>query len=105
MKLPFIQRFEFIEVSLWLFLIIPNITIPLWAASRMAKQVLHTSQRVTFIGLSILILIMFSFFASATSFETFNHWVEFSGYILIYGLIVCMVIVLMLKKRRGKKRA
>lgn len=104
-KLPFIQRFEFIEVSLWLLLIIPNITIPLWAASRMAKKMLHTSQRVTFIGLSILILIMFSFFASATSFETFNQWVEFSGFILIYGLIICMVIGLMLKKRRGKKRA
>ncbi|MGG1865012.1 GerAB/ArcD/ProY family transporter [Bacillus safensis] len=104
-KLPFIQRFEFIEVSLWLLLIIPNITIPLWAASRMAKQVFHTSQRVTLISLSILILIMFSFFASATSFEVFNQWVEYSGYILIYELIVCMVIGLMLKKRWVKKRA
>ena len=37
-------------------------------------------------------------FASATSFETFNQWVEFSGFILIYGLIICMVIGLMLKK-------
>lgn len=66
------------------------------------KKMLHTSQRVTFIGLSILILIMFSFFASATSFETFNQWVEFSGFILIYGLIICMVIGLMLKKGGGK---
>ncbi|WP_309415570.1 GerAB/ArcD/ProY family transporter [Bacillus pumilus] len=104
-KLPFIQRFDFIEVSLWLFLIIPNIAIPLWAASRMAKQVFHTSQRVTLICLSILILVMFSFFAGATSFEAFNQWVEYSGYILMYGLIVCMVIGLMLKKRWVKKRA
>ncbi|MFB8734824.1 GerAB/ArcD/ProY family transporter [Bacillus sp. SL00103] len=28
-KAPFIQRFEFIEVSLWLFLIVPNMAIPL----------------------------------------------------------------------------
>ncbi|MFS3913619.1 GerAB/ArcD/ProY family transporter [Bacillus australimaris] len=104
-KLPFIQRFEFIEVSLWLLLIIPNIAIPLWAASRMAKQVFHTSQRVTLISLSILILIMFSFFVSTTSFEAFNQWVEYSGYILIYGLIVCMVIGLMLKNRWVKKGA
>ncbi|MFP5199991.1 MULTISPECIES: GerAB/ArcD/ProY family transporter [Bacillus] len=104
-KLPFIQRFEFIEVSLWLLLIIPNIAIPLWAASRMAKQVFHTSQRVTLIGLSILILMMFSFFEGATSFEAFNQWVEYSGYILIYGFILCLLIGVMMKKRWVKKRA
>ncbi|WP_144487670.1 GerAB/ArcD/ProY family transporter [Bacillus pumilus] len=104
-KLPFIQRFEFIEVSLWLFLIIPNIAIPLWAASRMAKQVFHTSQRITFIILSILILIMFSFFAGATSFERFNQWVEYTGFFLVYGFIICIVIGLLLKKRWVKKRA
>ncbi|PCK21245.1 amino acid transporter [Bacillus pumilus] len=103
-KLPFIQRFEFIEVSLWLLLIVPNIAIPLWAASRMAKQVFQTSQRMTLIVLSILILVMFSFFIGATSFEAFNKWVEYSGYILVYGLIVCMIIGLMLKKRWVKKR-
>ncbi|MCC9087392.1 GerAB/ArcD/ProY family transporter [Bacillus sp. A015] len=104
-KLPFIQRFEFIEVSLWLLLVIPNIAIPLWAASRMAKQVFHTSQRITLIVLSVLILVMFSFFVGATSFESFNKWVEYSGYMLVYGLIVCMIIGLMLKKRWVKKRA
>lgn len=103
MKLPFIQRFEFIEVSLWLFLIVPNMAIPLWAASRMAKQVFHTSQRITFIGLSILILIMFSLFVGATSFETFNQWVEYTGFFLVYGFIICIVIGLLLKKKVGEK--
>lgn len=36
-KLPFIQRFEFIEVSLWLLLIVPNIAIPLWAYQQNGK--------------------------------------------------------------------
>ncbi|MFS0654953.1 GerAB/ArcD/ProY family transporter [Bacillus sp. 179-C3.3 HS] len=104
-KLPFIQRFEFIEISLWLLIIIPNVAIPLWAASRMAKQVFHTKQSMMLLILSIMVLVMFSFFAGATSFESFNKWIEYSGYILAYGLIVCLIIILLLKKRWVKKRA
>ncbi|MDM5298336.1 GerAB/ArcD/ProY family transporter [Bacillus pumilus] len=104
-KLPFIQRFEFLEISLWLLLIVPNIAIPLWAASRMAKQMFSVSQSTTLITLSLLILGMFSFFIGATSFEAFNKWVEYSGYILVYGLIICLIIILMLKKKLVKKRA
>ncbi|WP_458109650.1 GerAB/ArcD/ProY family transporter [Bacillus zhangzhouensis] len=104
-KLPFIQRFEFIEISMWLLIIIPNVAIPLWAASRMAKQVFHTKQSITLLVLSVIVLTMFTFFIDATSFETFNEWIEYSGFVLIYGFITLLAIALLLKKRLVKKRA
>ncbi|MEC2056254.1 GerAB/ArcD/ProY family transporter [Peribacillus psychrosaccharolyticus] len=55
-QLPFIQRFEYITVSWWALVIIPNMALSLWAASRGVKVLLNVKQKYPLWILSIFIL-------------------------------------------------
>ena len=61
-ELPFIQRFEYIDVSWWAIIIIPNMIIPLWAASRGFKRLFNVQQKYPLWGMSIIILLTNIFF-------------------------------------------
>ncbi|MBR8645720.1 GerAB/ArcD/ProY family transporter [[Brevibacterium] frigoritolerans] len=43
--LPFIERFEYIGISVWLFMVLPNVCLGVWAASRTAKRVFGFRQK------------------------------------------------------------
>jgi spore germination protein (amino acid permease) len=44
-RLPFVERFEYLGIANWALLILPNVAISLWAASRGTKLVYHLSQK------------------------------------------------------------
>ncbi|MBT2603703.1 GerAB/ArcD/ProY family transporter [Bacillus sp. ISL-53] len=66
-ELPFIQRFEYIIVSWWAIVIMPNMVIPLWAASRGYKRLFNVQQKYPLWVMSILILLITIFFFDADS--------------------------------------
>jgi spore germination protein AB len=47
LELPFIERFEYIGISLWLLVILPNIMISIWVVSRGMKKMLRTRHKQT----------------------------------------------------------
>lgn len=49
-ELPFIQRFEYITVSWWTIIIIPNMVIPLWAASRGGQALIQCPAKISLMG-------------------------------------------------------
>ncbi|MCK1982244.1 MULTISPECIES: GerAB/ArcD/ProY family transporter [Peribacillus] len=61
-ELPFIQRFEYILVSWWAIVIIPNMVIPLWAASRGFRRLFNVQQKYPLRVMSIIILLVNIFF-------------------------------------------
>ncbi len=62
-EFPFIQRFEYITVSWWAIVIIPNMVIPLWAASRGVKRLFNVQQKYPLWVMSIIILLVSIFFS------------------------------------------
>jgi spore germination protein (amino acid permease) len=46
-RIPNLERFEFIAVSFWMMVILPNICIYFWAATRGVKRVFNFSQKKT----------------------------------------------------------
>ncbi|WP_424769199.1 GerAB/ArcD/ProY family transporter [Paenibacillus sp. sgz302251] len=56
-ELPFIERFEYIVVSLCCLTVLPNISISLWAACRSLKKLAKIKQRVSLI---IILILMFA---------------------------------------------
>ncbi len=44
-RFPFLERFEFVGVSIWLLVIIPNMSLYIWAASKGAKKMWHIKQK------------------------------------------------------------
>ncbi|MDF2680395.1 MAG: spore gernimation protein [Brevibacillus sp.] len=49
-EIPIIQRIEFIVVSLWLIVVLPNICLNVWAVTRGMKQLFNLKQRRTLVA-------------------------------------------------------
>lgn len=43
-RLPFVERYEYIGVATWCLLVLPNVCIALWISSRLSKQVFRIRQ-------------------------------------------------------------
>ena len=54
---PFIERFEFIAVSLWILVIFPNLCITLFISSKGVKQIFHLKLKHGIWVISIIIFI------------------------------------------------
>jgi spore germination protein (amino acid permease) len=55
---PFVERFEYIVVSVWLLVVLPNISLRLWAACRGFKKLVNIKQHI------ILLIFLFVLFIS-----------------------------------------
>ncbi|KMK76487.1 GerAB/ArcD/ProY family transporter [Alkalihalobacillus pseudalcaliphilus] len=44
-EFPFLERFEYIGITMWMIVCAPNIALAIWAASRMVKRVFEFNQR------------------------------------------------------------
>ncbi|WYP26400.1 GerAB/ArcD/ProY family transporter [Alkalihalobacillus sp. FSL W8-0930] len=103
-NLGVIERFEYIGVSLWLFVVLPSICLLLWSASRLAKRVMPMKQR-TWLRLLCLILFVLSFTINGRiKVETLNDITATIGFYVLFGyipfLFICFVISQFLRKRR-----
>lgn len=66
-EMPFVERFEYIGIANWAIIILPNICIALWCASRLAKQIFSIKQKTALPFLAGICLIVTS------SLLTRNH--------------------------------
>ncbi|GEN53120.1 GerAB/ArcD/ProY family transporter [Halobacillus faecis] len=44
-EFPFIERFEFVGIAMWLYVILPNICLGVWGATRIPKRVFNIKQK------------------------------------------------------------
>ncbi|MGJ7922871.1 GerAB/ArcD/ProY family transporter [Neobacillus sp. LXY-4] len=56
-QLPFVERFEYIGIANWFFITLPNVSLSLWCASRLAKQIFSIRQKTTLPVLVLLVLV------------------------------------------------
>ncbi|MFS0892292.1 GerAB/ArcD/ProY family transporter [Peribacillus frigoritolerans] len=102
--LPFIERFEYAGISIWLFVVLPNLCIIMWSTSWGVKQVTRIKQRhglVLLLGITFIVCIMFS---SRTQIDLLNTYTGVAGTIMVYLYIPFLyVFQLIQSKVRGKK--
>ncbi|PJN91042.1 GerAB/ArcD/ProY family transporter [Bacillus sp. mrc49] len=82
--LPFIERFEYIGVSLWLFMVLPNICLGIWAASRTAKRAFGVRQRKLLVMFLLVILVACLFLDNRHKIDLFNTIGSRIGFYIIY---------------------
>ncbi|USK69531.1 GerAB/ArcD/ProY family transporter [Peribacillus asahii] len=101
-ELPFLERFEYIEISWWALVVTPNMTIPLWAASRAFKQVFHIQQKYVLWVMGLIIVAPHFFFLDKEIIPVLNKLVVNLGYVLFLYLSVLLIIIYLKKKMRNK---
>ncbi|WP_332697320.1 GerAB/ArcD/ProY family transporter [Halalkalibacter lacteus] len=103
-QLPFLERFEYIGVSMWMFLITPNIALALWAASRCAKRISGMNQRSALVIAIVIMAVVIILLPTRQEVNQFSNWVAQTGFYFVFVYIPLLVILqtIALKIRRGK---
>jgi spore germination protein (amino acid permease) len=107
-RLPNLERFEFIAVSFWMLIILPNMCFYLWAASKGFSRVLGRKQKW---GIWIIAIITFSasFFIKARyQMNNVTDVIAKVGFYLAFCYPVLLAIIVFIKKwfqRRESKHA
>ncbi|MCR8983573.1 spore germination protein [Brevibacillus laterosporus] len=89
-QLPFLERFEYIAVCLWLLIVLPNIMLYFWAAIRGMKCVFTFTENQS---LSICLVLIFSL---CLLFRTRNQIESISNIMATIGIIVAFAYPLFL---------
>ncbi|MCK1993605.1 GerAB/ArcD/ProY family transporter [Peribacillus muralis] len=101
-ELAFIQRFEYIYVSWWAIVIIPNITISLWAASRGFKRLFNVQQKYPLWGMSLIILIINIFFFDVDSLNILEKIINPYGVLFLVSYLPLLLVIIYIKKKRNR---
>lgn len=99
--LPFIQRFEYVMVSWWVFVIIPNMVIPLWAASRGIKRLFNVEQKYPLWVMSTIILLINTFFFDGDSMYILNKIINPYSMSFIVLYLPLLLVFIKIKKWRN----
>ncbi|MCM3712947.1 GerAB/ArcD/ProY family transporter [Halalkalibacter oceani] len=100
-ELPFIERFEYLGIATWMFVILPNITLGIWAASRMLKQQLNIAHRLTLPVVTIVAFAISLLFETRVRIDGLNNAVALAGRYVTYLYIP--VLFILMKWRTRKK--
>ncbi|MEC1521378.1 GerAB/ArcD/ProY family transporter [Neobacillus niacini] len=107
-RLPNLERFEFIAVSFWMLIILPNMCFYLWAASKGFSRILGKRQKS---GVWIIAIVTFAatfLIKSRYQMNTITDVVAKLGFYFAFCYPVLLAMIVFIKKwfkRRGDKHA
>jgi spore germination protein AB len=90
-KLPFIERFEYVFSSLWMLVILTNLSIFLWIASKGIKKVFQFKQKYSVWIIGVIVFVMSLFLNDRTEHNQFIDYVGMCGFYLWF----CYPIILL----------
>lgn len=91
-QLPFVERIEYVAISSWLFVILPNLCLAMWSASRGAKRVLKKRQRPILIVLLILVCTASCLIKTREQIDMISDYTAQIGFYLLFGYIPFMFL-------------
>ncbi|PLT29451.1 spore gernimation protein GerB [Peribacillus deserti] len=101
--LPFIQRFEYFGLAIWLFVILPDLCMYVWAASRGIKELFHLKQKK---GVLLVLIIIFAaslFLTDRQKIDMATTILNKTGFYVIYFYIPFIYIYQLIHKKVRKK--
>jgi spore germination protein (amino acid permease) len=102
-QMPFVERFEYIGIANWNLIILPNLCIAIWCASRILKQTLHVKQSKGVIIISLLCLVCVSFIDTRNQINILNDITSKYGFYMNYIYVPCLLVAVLIAKKVKKK--
>ncbi|MFX3625032.1 MAG: GerAB/ArcD/ProY family transporter [Ectobacillus sp.] len=101
---PFLQRFEYMGIAIWLFVILPNVCLSVWAASRVAKQLFAIPQRLALYPILLVVLAVSGLLMNREQIDRFNTAVSaigfYTNYLYFPLLYVLQTFIYKVRKRK-----
>jgi spore germination protein (amino acid permease) len=103
-KLPFIERMEYLAIAFWMLIIIPNIMLYLWAAVRGMNRTFNTKESHFVWIFSFILFITSIFLNTRMKINHFNDTFATAAFYFTYCYpLILFLFVLIKKKIRGFK--
>lgn len=101
-KFPFLERFEFIGVSLWLMVILPNLFMFCWAASKGVKRIFGWRQKYWLYPIIGFVTLACSLIETRLQIEVVNNFFAKSCIYLIYVYPLILYVAAWFYSRKHK---
>jgi spore germination protein (amino acid permease) len=103
-RLPNLERFEFIAVSFWMLIILPNMCLYLWAASKGFSRVLHRKQKWGILIIATLTFIASFFIKIRYQMNIVTDIVAQAGFLLAFCYPVMLSVIIYIKKKLVRRK-
>ncbi|WP_223593256.1 GerAB/ArcD/ProY family transporter [Neobacillus bataviensis] len=104
-RLPNLERFEFIAVSFWMLIILPNMSAYLWAASKGFSRVINMKQKHGIWIIGILGWALAFFIHTRIQMNTVTDYVAKMGFVLAFCYPLMLTALVLMKKRFMRRKA
>src|SRR5690606_30409965 len=106
-RFPFIERFEFVAIPLWILVIFPNLCITLYISSKGIKQIFHIEQKYGILLISIVIFICSFFITKRVDINYLFDQIGKTGFFLwfIYPIFLYGITVIRSKFNTRTRRS
>lgn len=103
-RLPFIERFEYVSITIWVIIILPNLMLYLWAASRGLGRIFKRDTRKFSLLLALLLYISTQIFLTRVGINLINDQYAKYAFYFVFCYPVILFLLVLIKKRLWKKR-
>ncbi|WP_211746079.1 GerAB/ArcD/ProY family transporter [Paenibacillus sp. Marseille-Q4541] len=104
-KYPYLERLEFIVISLWMLVILAGILLFTWVITRGCKRMWNLNPKIT-----LIFVLVVSFIFSVTvekhfEIEKFNKWADIGSTIFayLYPILLSCIVAIVFKVRQRKQ--
>lgn len=103
-EMPIVERFEYIGITSWLLIILPNICLSIWASTKALHEVYHIRQKLGLLIILFILLISTMLINSREHIDMVNKYMSYLGQALLYIYIplLCILSFVIMKFRRKK---
>ncbi|TCP26625.1 spore germination protein (amino acid permease) [Scopulibacillus darangshiensis] len=84
---PVFERFEYVGITIWLFVVLPNICLGIWAVTRGAKLLFSVRQKIIIPTVLIILFISNGLFQNRIQVDTLNSLISTVGFYFLYVYI------------------
>ncbi|MFK2826511.1 GerAB/ArcD/ProY family transporter [Bacillus sp. B190/17] len=98
---PFLERFEYAGITAWLFIILPNLCIYMWAATRGVKQLFSMKQKYSLVLFLSIVIVATPFFKERAQLYSL---IDFIGVVAMYVIYAYIPFLFFYQLIRNKLR-
>lgn len=103
-KYPYLERLEFIVISLWMLVTLTGLSITMWAITRGCKRMWGGRPQVVMIIVVIVTFMISMNIEEHIQIEKFNNWIDMSTLLFsyLYPILLCFIASIVLAHRKRK---
>ncbi|WP_339145483.1 MULTISPECIES: GerAB/ArcD/ProY family transporter [unclassified Sutcliffiella] len=103
-ELPFVERVEYIGIANWCLIILPNVCIFLWCASRLVKRMAKIRHRTALMIITALVFILMLQFEDRKLINELNSYLGNVGFYMGYVYIPFLFLIISFVHWRRRKK-